>query len=306
MVNKKFVGGNADNENNTDKDLASLKQKIDVMYKYRNNEIQDEDLMKHTYADDTPNVINNKCYSHLYNSFDEYQKTIGTSYSLSIGDLDDALNAMSYCTCNARSIEGCYCVTRTGGDSCQCYLRSPYTCACVVRSGNKYVSSCNCNVQDVGCNCVSRVTNSSCECNTRCSCNVVNEYDINEPPTECTCVSREFDSGCKCNARTITYDTVLDNTQLPASCYIVNASSGCECVARRSSCPANVGCNYVGWHCDGHVQPQRINCCTCDVRTSVGYKSGACDCVARKSITSCAYNVVKIDKDGNYDVPGEN
>ena len=88
-------------------------------------------------------------------------------------------------------------------------------------------------------------------------------------------------------------------------CYIVDASSGCSCVARQSSCPGNVGCSYVGWNCGDHMQPNRVGCCSCDIRTpsSNEYITGACQCVSRTQTIGCSYNVVKMDINGKNNLP---
>lgn len=301
QTEERLVGGHSDDANDKYEDLDSLKRKLDVMYQYRNNEIKDADNTG--TIDKSPGVIENVCNMHAYKSFTEYQQAIGVDYSLSLGDLNDALNAMSYCTCNSRSLGGCNCVTRTAGNSCSCNLRSPYTCMCVYRNGNKYVQGCNCDVRDSGCSCVSRTSSAGCSCNSRCSCNVVNEYEKAVPPKECTCVSRNYDTGCQCDARTVTYDKAKNPPSGP--CNIVDASSGCLCVARDSGCGANVGCDYVGWECGGHVQPQKNGCCTCDVRTSneSDIIRSACQCVTRTPIIGCTYNVVKMDADGKNNLP---
>ena len=300
-VNTKLVGGHSDDSNNRYESLSVLKDKIDIMYKYRNNQIKDIDNTE--TKDNSPGIIENICNAHSFKSFDDYQKANGIYYSLSLGDLNDALDNMSYCTCNSRSVEGCDCVVRTSGKTCQCNLRSPYECMCVIRTGNKYVQVCNCNIRDNSCSCVNRTTSAGCSCNSRCSCNVVNEYDKMPPPTSCTCVTRYYDSGCQCDARTVSYDKAVNVPSGP--CYIVDASSGCSCVARQSSCPGNVGCSYVGWNCGDHIQPNRVGCCSCDIRTpsSNEYITGACQCVSRTQTIGCSYNVVKMDINGKNDLP---
>lgn len=186
-----------------DMDLEQLKKRLEVMYQYRNDDIRDVDAGNG--VDHTTGQVQNVCHQHYYKSFKDYQTTMGVDYSLSLGDINDAIDALSYCTCNGRSIQACNCVSRSTGNTCDCNLRAPYQCNCYHRHGGKYDPECRVHclkVTSVGCACVSRNAEVSCDCHGRCSCNIVNEYTMEPAPASCTCVSRSYGDPCRCHART--------------------------------------------------------------------------------------------------------
>lgn len=331
MNTVKYVGGHADDENIKQSapgpqtqpyDLESALQKLDTMYKYRNDEIRDNDK--------DGKEIRNLCEAHIYTDFEDYQKKKNRYLSVSLGDINDAIDDIAYCTCNARQKPGCDCVARTSGNRCSCNVRYIYDCTCVSRNGNKYTPYCTCNSRVGGCSCVSRTPSVSCTCNARCSCNIVNEYTEKEPVSEeCTCVARTYSSDhCECNGRTVSYDQVApggyddvtyytpcscnartyDRIPIPGtwnqqfqniyrctcvsrgigSCGYVRASNGCLCVARATtyaSCGKNTWRNYEESYSGG---------CQCYMRTTQPYSVGSCKCVSRDTIEDfCEVNVIK-------------
>jgi len=237
--------------NNDWKDLATLKDRLDKMYKYRNNEIIDSDPRNSN--DDTPGQIHNVCTQHYYKSFKDFQQKMGVDYSLSIGDIDNALDSMPYCTCNGRSMQACKCVARDAGDHCSCNVRAPIGCACVYRNGGKYGSPCAINSYNFGCSCVSRAATRDCDCNGRCSCNVVNEYTMktyrqklnDEGITEtCRCVSRQLGDVCLCHARTVAAQPPTHRHTMGCNTKYNVPQKYCDCVQRTSS----ISCEYHEIH----------------------------------------------------------
>jgi len=239
MNTVKFVGGHADDANKKQTsgaqtqpyDLESAKQKFNVMLQYRSDKIRDKYNGKE---------VPNRCTGHVWKSYDEYLSIKKKGNVISLADLDDAINDTTYCTCNARSIGGCECVARTGGDNCACNLRVHNYCDCEYRSGGKYDPVCPCHLRTGTCSCVSRTPSISCDCNARCSCHVVSEYSTVPPSKTCQCVSRYLDEGCKCNGRTPTYDKRKNETWYDdPHCREVAASNGCLCVSRYNACSCN-------------------------------------------------------------------
>lgn len=271
MVNELQSSGSSASYN----DLKVLKEKIDTMYRYRNDEIQDVDPRNN--GDDTPGVIANVCHQHFFRSFDEFQKRTGVSYSLSIGDLNNAMDQMAFCTCNSRSIQGCDCVLRQLGNTCNCNARNPIDCGCVYRYGGKYSPSCVCHTRYAGCDCVTRTSSQDCDCHGRCSCNVVKEYTMTDPKTitNCTCVSRQFGDACQCHTRSVAQTTP------------------CECQSRAVECNGVSNAPH-GWdkYCGEHEKPTTRGACQCNARTSP-QENDYCVCVERTSTVMCEYHIVK-------------
>ena len=262
---KKMSGQAADNFS----DLRSLENRLAVMYRYRNNELQDSDS---NTEDDSPGRIENICSEHYYSSFSDYQNKHGLKYSLSIGDLNDAMDGMSYCTCNGRQIEGCNCVARYYGDVCNCDVRNPIECTCRARDGGKYDPECYCNTRYSGCSCVSRTQSVDCDCHGRCSCNIVNEFTMSVPAAECSCVAREAGDECLCHVRTTAVVTP------------------CDCQARSAvSCP-NDGNQWASGYCGRHAAPTHKNACLCNSRNAQDEFS-YCSCVSRTASVQCGYHV---------------
>lgn len=248
MVNEKLVSGTP---NNDWKDLSTLKARIDTMYRYRNDAIRDNDTVSRP-ADNTPGKVQNVCRQHNYTSFKQFQQKTGVDYSMSIGDLNDALDAMAFCTCNSRMIQECNCVSRTVGNYCTCHQRASNYCDCFYRSGGKYDPACACHVRSgagcahENCSCRSRSTLHDCDCHGRCSCNVVNEYEMRTAKdvlgsSACRCVSRQYGDYCQCHARTVAAQPMNytgDASTCPSHWDI--QQDYCQCVNRTSS----VACEY--------------------------------------------------------------
>lgn len=270
MNNELRCAGTLNNYN----DLNDLKNKIDIMYDYRNDNIRDADTGT---DDDTVNEIANLCSQHFYKSYLEYlNKNSLTKETLSIGDINNALDNMSYCSCNSRQIQNCGCVSRITGNYCNCNVRNPYICSCVSRTAGKYDPLCYCNTRDSGCDCVSRMTTNNCDCNGRCSCNSVNEYSmtpIDEMDQECTCVSRQYGDFCQCNIRTITQ------------------VQNCECQARTANNPSSTAPSGWDGYCGSHMLPTSYNKCSCNSRTSSTDSEDYCLCFSRTSSLMCECNV---------------
>lgn len=315
MNTVKFVGGHADDANKKQTsgtqtgpyDLESAKQKFDVMCKYRDDKVRENYNGK-----EVPNI----CTGHLWHSYDDYLSRKKKGNVISLADIDDAIDDSTYCTCNARSISGCDCVTRTGGKICSCNLRIENYCDCQYRSGGKYDPVCPCDLRQGTCDCVSRTSPPSCDCNARCSCHVVNEFSTVPQSKTCQCVSRHFDEGCQCNARTPTIDKRKVETW-SGPCAVVESSNGCYCVSRFNNCSCNqrTGSGYVCL-CNGRtpsscdkawsggqygyktwkdsVRTQNYWFCQCNMRTAQPYEHGECECVSRTPTPACDVFVTKI------------
>lgn len=279
MLNEKHQSGAASPDDVAH--LEALKSRIDKMYDYRNNTIQDAD--PNNREDSSRGVVNNICYQHYYKSFDEFQKDMGTSYSLSVGDLNDALDQMAYCTCNARQIQHCDCVARDLGNICNCNTRRTDICDCRWRDGGKYNPACACQARKLACECQSRSQGVSCSCHGRCSCHSVNEYSMidSKEHNACNCVSREYGDYCQCHSRESSFDPVE-----PCQCQARTESvvATCACMARRAPWPHKGGCE-----CQNRTG-QYTPFCDCDSRTS-DMNPTYCQCVSRTSTVMCTYNI---------------
>lgn len=276
-MNDRLMSGSENSYNQ----LTNLREKLQVLYDYRNDIRRDID----TGTDDnTPKAIQNICTQHYYSSFEKYLESQNLPItSLSIGDIHNAVQQISYCSCNSRNIDNCKNVVTTTINGtqilCQCNLRNPVTCTCQSRTGGKYDPLCNCDTRYAGCSCVERSALAVCECNGRCSCNAVNEYTMTPPPdkndegVKCLCESRDYDNGCQCFVRTIT------------------PISPCDCQARTATCNG-VGNAPNGWdkYCGSHTRPTTQGQCTCNYRdttTAVDY----CDCYNRTAAELCQCNL---------------
>ena len=281
MINEKYQSGAANPDEVAQ--LENLKNRIDKMYAYRNNTLQDAD--PNNREDLSRGVVNNICYQHYYKSFDEFQKDMGTSYSLSIGDLNDALDQMAFCTCNARQIQHCDCVARDMGNTCDCNARRVDICDCLWRDGGKYNPSCACNARHLSCECQARSQGISCSCHGRCSCHSVNEYSMIDPKEHrtCDCVSREYGDQCQCHSRESTFAPV----------------EACQCQARTEFSVPTCACRvrHSSWLHGGGLRcecrdrtAQYTPFCECDARTS-DTNPTYCQCVSRTSTVMCTYNI---------------
>ena len=139
-VNTKLVGGHSDDSNNRYESLSVLKDKIDIMYKYRNNQIKDIDNTG--TKDNSPGVIENICNAHSFKSFDEFSEAAAAT-SLIFKDKSnlylDASSGRFYLTlervttsnmdynktCNILSEYG---TKETLNSSSVCYFREHYRC----------------------------------------------------------------------------------------------------------------------------------------------------------------------------------
>lgn len=279
MVNELRMSGSS----NSYSDLNSLKKKIDTMYAYRSNKIQDPDPSN--FPDNTPGRIQNICHQHFYNTFDDFQEKTGVSYSLSIGDLNNAMDKMAYCTCNSRSADGCNCVSRQLGNTCDCNVRNPIECNCVYRHGGKYDPICICNARYAGCACVSRTSQIDCDCHGRCACNVVNEYTMQDPKTvgDCSCVSRTYGNVCECHNRTVA-------PYANCECQARTLPGPCTCDQRTPVSQSGCVWNFQS-RCDcQHRSAAATEACACNYRTGANV-TDYCACVSRTSNASCAYHV---------------
>ena len=250
--------------------LTDLLNKINIMYQYRNDQRRDS------------GVVRNACYQHWYGSYGDYLHAKGLSQNpltLSIGNLDQATSNIAYCSCNARQIGGCSCVSVINqGARCSCNVRNPYTCECHSRTGGKYDPVCYCDTRNAAeggslCNCVSRSGSLYCDCNARCTCNSVSEFTMTpeaaiRASNGCTCESRQYADRCENH---YSYSA--------APCQCQNRAINCNGV---SNAP-NGWDGYCGWH----KRPTTRGICQCNERSS---SYNYCSCVSRGT-TSCQCNV---------------
>lgn len=253
------------------KDLDSLKTSLQEMIEVRSGNMK---LNRKSCETHQATI----CTGHNYHSYKDILRD-----SLSIGDIDKAIDLLTYCTCNARQTPGCFCQQNEKKDRCMCHARSMDRCFCQSRDGGKYGPHCDCNSRTtILCNCHGRTASLSCTCDGRCSCNVQKEFSPIPRDKNCACNTKVVE-GCTCNIFTTKECTYQE----------------CSCVARKTverivtPCSCNGNTKYYRWEgCQGYVGtcPRNFHHMTevsqCEkVFNDVTYDISTCQCMSR-----CACN----------------
>ncbi len=185
------------------KDLATLKQNLIDMLSIRNGTLS-------LTRSSCPSHVGTTCSQHSYPNYTSITNATSLPNALSIGDIDKALNKLTYCTCNSRMIGACECQSNIyyGGsatNACSCNQRTIVECTCRNRDGGKYAHGfyngydCTCLMRTTAvCDCEARSASRNCTCDARCSCNVVKEFSYTLPNNSCSCNTQVI-AGCSCN-----------------------------------------------------------------------------------------------------------
>ena len=313
-----ITSGNANTQYGS---LQALNSSLKELLKYRNG-ANSAPASGQDGKDDTNGIVQNICNAHFYTSFAAYLTEIGQPTStMSLGNMNDMLDALTNCTCNGRQIRNCSCVSRELGNSCACNTRTAPQCTCEARNGSKYGSACDCLSRLVMCQCVSRSSESvSCSCDGRCSCNVVNEFSMDpaKPIGYCQCVSRDSAGApdtCQCHTRTVPTYQIGPNSKMQGTytcdcqtrgsfhsapvcacnldqgdrTYQITIDSDCSCNARDNGSNAGWTFNDVIKMPDGTTRTVTSQMfCACENRVaSQGYTNCACNARATGSGNYC-------------------
>ena len=228
------------------KDLDSLKTSLQEMIEIRSGNMR---LNRRSCETHQATI----CTGHNYHSYRDILRD-----SLSIGDIDKAIDLLTYCTCNARQAPSCLCQQNQKKDHCMCHTRSTLFCSCQNRDGGKYGPRCDCNSRTtVPCNCHGRTATLNCTCDGRCACNVQKEFSPIPMDRNCACNTKVVE-GCTCNTvaskecvyhecscvmRSTAPYTVLDcscNGYAPRHGFGCRRhKKGCVCEAYSGPCPEN-------------------------------------------------------------------
>lgn len=208
------------------KDLDSLKTSLQEMIEVRSGNMK---LNRRSCENHQATI----CTGHNYHSYKDILRD-----SLSIGDVDKAIDLLTYCTCNARQAPGCSCQLNQKKDQCMCHTRSAEYCNCQSRDGGKYDPTCVCNSRTTNpCNCHGRTASLNCTCDGRCSCNVQKEFSPIPRNRDCECNTKVVE-GCSCN-------TVMSRECVYHECSCVMRSSTvkvqkmCICENKAGVCSNN-------------------------------------------------------------------
>ena len=181
---------------NSHSDLGIMRQNLSDMLAIRSGN-------KSLTSKTCPSHQRTVCTKHLYPSYESITGSATASNALSLGDIDKALDKITYCTCNSRMIGGCDCRTKDAGSRCSCHSRVVEPCVCRARDGGKYhhENDCSCRGRSPAlCSCQARNSAIDCTCDARCSCNVVKEFSYTKYNPKCVCNTRVV-QGCMCNVQ---------------------------------------------------------------------------------------------------------
>lgn len=257
------------------KDLNTLKNDLQDMIKIRSGNIK---LNRRTCQTHVGTI----CTEHLYTSYSDITDKTTIQDALSVGDIDLALNKLSYCTCDARQASvGCICHSNTLKDYCTCHARTTNPCDCRNRNAGKYnhYRDCTCNNRTVeSCSCEGRSATNSCTCEGRCSCNAQKYFSMIPPDNSCTCDSR-IETGCSCDTVTIARECTYNY------CTCVSRSSTCSCDVKTwvtAVCAARANWDYCDNHCSSVY---------CSHKSGWGKYTETCTCKSRTGQCTCNLNM---------------
>ena len=264
------------------KDINSLKTSLKEMIEVRSGNMK----LNRRLCENHEGTI---CPEHTPRS---HKDLLGDS--LSIGDIDRALNLLTYCTCNSRQAPGCVCQTNKKKDYCLCMTRNTLYCYCQSRNGGKYGHPCACHTREtVICSCQGRTSSLNCTCDGRCSCNVQKVFSQTPKDKNCECNTKIVE-GCTCNTYTTkecTYQecscvsrTATLMTVIPCSCNGYEWRWDCPQHTLENNCSQLTGdhpCPQNAWNVPG------ISLCDNDVN-NINYEVSTCLCMNRCSCNTKA------------------